>query len=208
MLSPFVGGKFKVTSIIGYRVHPITGDKTSPHFGLDLVGLSSKEITCVKSGTVVRSLIITDKSNATWQWGNYVAIQDEDGYTIYYCHMSKRLVQAGAKVKAGDVIGIEGATGQATGSHLHLEMRRGTRKCALPAVNTDICNVATLLGIKNMVGTYVISEPVKQVEDYTDIEEIIKKAKLMDLWKVRMKEFEKRYPYGSLFWKRIKDQLK
>lgn len=158
-LTPFEGGKFRVTSIIGYRTHPITGAKSSPHYGLDLVGESSKNIIAIAPGIVGYSGIVPQSSgDATWQWGNYVRIDGDDGYKYYYCHMSKRLVTVGQRVKVGDILGVEGATGQATGSHLHLEKRKGARKCLLPAADSDDCNVATQLGIPNVVGSYEVAD--------------------------------------------------
>ena len=145
---PFESQKCKLTSRYAYRTHPITGVYKF-HPGIDLVGIDTtngdgEKIVAVHDGTVARSRIVTDKSNATWEWGNYIAITGTDGVTIYYCHLQHRLVQAGTKVKAGDVIGIEGATGQATGVHLHFECRRGT---------TPI-DPAEYLGIANAAGTY------------------------------------------------------
>lgn len=147
---PYKSQKCRLTSKFGYRIHPIT-NRREFHGGVDLVGVGSDEIVAVKGGTVVRSRIVTDKSNATWQWGNYVAIQGDDGRTIYYCHLAKRLVKQGDKVKAGDCIGIQGSTGQSTGNHLHFEVRKGT--------NQE--NAADYLGISNSVGTYSSTEPVK-----------------------------------------------
>jgi hypothetical protein len=67
--------------------------------------------------------MITDKSNKTWEWGNYIVIQGEDGLMYYLCHLAERRVSVGKKVKAGDEIGAEGSTGYSTGSHCHLEVR-------------------------------------------------------------------------------------
>lgn len=140
---PFKSQKCRLTSRYAYRVHPIT-NKYQFHGGIDLVGVGSDQIVAVHDGTVVRSRIVTNKADATWQWGEYIAIQGTDGVTIYYCHLKERLVQVGAKVKAGDVIGIQGMTGLATGEHLHFETRRGGTRI----------NAADYLGIKNEAGTY------------------------------------------------------
>ena len=64
---------------------------------------------------------------------------------IYYCHLDKRLVNAGETVKAGDRIGVEGNTGYSAGRHLHFEVRNAAGK-ATPA--------AAVLGIPNRVGEY------------------------------------------------------
>ena len=136
-------GNIKLTSPYGMRSDPFTGARTM-HGGLDLVGQESKEIRAVTDGSVVRSRMVTDKSNTTWQWGNYVAVDCGGGIVIYYCHMSRRLVNVGQRVKAGDVLGIEGATGRATGSHCHFEVRR----------NGTAINAADYLGIENKVGYF------------------------------------------------------
>lgn len=158
MITPYEGGQFKVTSIIGVRSIPSLGLYNDIHYGLDIVGLSSKNILAVKAGKVISSLIITDKSNATWQWGNYICINSPDGINTYYRHLAKRLVKVEDAVKVGDVIGIEGATGQVTGSHLHIEMRKGNEKCRIPAIINDPCNVATAIGIQNAVETYIVPQ--------------------------------------------------
>lgn len=149
LVLPYQSNKCRLTSRFGYRTHPVTGQKNSFHGGVDLVGMKTAAgagdiITAVRGGVVVRSQIVTDKRNATWQWGNYVAILGDDGATIYYCHLAKRYLSEGQKVQAGDQVGIEGATGQATGQHLHFEVRRGNQRV----------NAADYLGIDNEPGTY------------------------------------------------------
>ena len=147
-------GKFKVTSPFGKRTLNGVADN---HKGIDVVGLDNKNVCAVVGGKVVSSLIITDKSNRTWEWGNYVRIDGDDGKRYYYCHLSKRLVKAGQRVKAGDHIGIEGNTGYSFGSHCHFEVRTSS------GVSID---PAPFLGIKNAVGTY--NAPKLTAEDYID----------------------------------------
>jgi murein DD-endopeptidase MepM/ murein hydrolase activator NlpD len=53
-----------------------------------------------------------------------VVIDDGNGYRSVYAHLSKATVEAGDAVAAGDVIGLEGATGRATGCHLHYSLIR------------------------------------------------------------------------------------
>jgi len=53
-----------------------------------------------------------------------VVIDDGDGYRSEYVHLNQADVEAGQTVKAGDVIGLEGATGFATGCHLHFTLIR------------------------------------------------------------------------------------
>lgn len=113
-------GKFTVTSPFGWRM---LNGKSENHKGIDVVGLDSKRICAVRGGVVGASQIITDKSNRTWEWGNYIRIDGDDGMKYYYCHLSERLVSVGQRVHRGDHIGIEGNTGYSFGSHCHFEVR-------------------------------------------------------------------------------------
>lgn len=137
-------GKFKVTSPFGQRI--LNGSKDN-HKGIDVVGLDDKYVCAVTSGVVRSSCIITDKSNPTWQWGNYVRIDGDDGRQYFYCHLNKRLVSVGKRVNAGDHIGVEGNTGYSFGAHCHFEVRNAS------GVSVD---PAPFLGITNKVGTYGI----------------------------------------------------
>ncbi len=132
---------FRITSPYGVRTDPITGEVGIFHSGLDLVG-EDKTVCAIRGGTVLVSQIVTDPADRTWEWGNYVAIAGDDGYVIYYCHLAERWVKAGDTVTAGTPIGVEGATGRVTGSHLHLEVRR----------NNAPLSPADYLGILNAVG--------------------------------------------------------
>ncbi len=134
-------GRFKVTSPYGTRT---LNGKTETHNGIDVVGMDSKYVCAVVGGVVGASLIITDKNDRTWEWGNYVRIDGDDGKAYYYCHLDKRLVTRGKRVKAGDHIGIEGNTGYSFGSHCHFEVREG-------GVSGD---PSPALGIENKPGVY------------------------------------------------------
>ncbi len=134
-------GKFKVTSPFGRRV---LNGQPGDHKGIDVVGLGDKHVCAVVSGTVAASTMILDKSDRTWEWGNYVRVDGVDGRRYYYCHLSKRLVKVGQQVKVGDHLGIEGNTGYSFGSHCHFEVRE----------NGVSINPAPFLGIPNKAGTY------------------------------------------------------
>lgn len=56
-------------------------------------------------------------------YGNVIIIRHENGIETFYAHLSKRNVQEGDWVNAGDVIGLGGNTGRSTGPHLHFETR-------------------------------------------------------------------------------------
>ena len=132
-------GDVRVSSPFGWRT--MNGERVY-HKGIDLVG-TEKTVRAVVGGVVGQSILITDPKNRTSEWGNYVRVDGEDGRLYYYCHLSKRLVDRGAKVSVGDAIGIEGSTGKSTGSHLHFEVRE----------NGKSIDPTTIIGIRNAVGT-------------------------------------------------------
>ena len=97
------------------------------HNGVDLVGMESKILYAPCDGKVIQSRIVErkeDDTDDTWEWGNYIAINTDDGYTVYMCHMKERNVEVGDTVKLGDVVGVEGNTGYSFGSHCHFEIRK------------------------------------------------------------------------------------
>ena len=73
-------GKFKVTSPFGRRT---LNGKPDDHRGIDVVGLTDKHVCAVAGGRVVSSTIITNKSDRTWEWGNYVRVDGDDGRRYY-----------------------------------------------------------------------------------------------------------------------------
>ena len=136
MILPYKG-EVRVSSPFGWRT--LSGKRVY-HKGVDLVG-TDKTVRAVVGGVVGQSILITDPTNRTSEWGNYVRVDGEDGRQYYYCHLSKRLVSRGDKVSVGDALGIEGSTGKSTGSHLHFEVRESGKSIDPTAI----------LGIKNIV---------------------------------------------------------
>lgn len=68
----------------------------------------------------------TGKVRVSKYWGafgNLVVIRHDNGLETFYAHLSKRNVEVGDWVNAGDVIGLGGSTGRSTGPHLHFETR-------------------------------------------------------------------------------------
>ena len=68
----------------------------------------------------------TGKVRVSKYWGafgNLVIIRHDNGLETFYAHLSKRNVEVGDWVNAGDVIGLGGSTGRSTGPHLHFETR-------------------------------------------------------------------------------------
>jgi len=106
--------KMEVTSPYGMRADPINPKKKKKkHRGVDFRGAVGDDVFAVGPGEV----LLAGWGGAT---GNAVVIRHPGGYTSQYFHLSKVSMQAGATVKAGDKVGEVGATGRATGPHLHL----------------------------------------------------------------------------------------
>ncbi|MGC4848342.1 M23 family metallopeptidase [Micromonospora sp. DT15] len=89
------------------------------HAGIDLALPSGTPIHAAAAGTV------TQAGDASDGYGNSVFIDHGNSYLTHYAHQSRIAVTVGQKVKAGQVIGYEGATGDATGPHLHFEVHQG-----------------------------------------------------------------------------------
>lgn len=103
-----------ITSKFGYRISPIT-NKYSLHSGLDIAAAENTEIHSAYDGVVIKAEY--HEIN-----GNYIVIKHSDTLKTTYNHCNKLLVKEGEKVKKGDVIALVGATGYATGNHLHFEV--------------------------------------------------------------------------------------
>ena len=103
-----------VTSEFGERVHPIYGT-VSFHSGKDLAAPEGSPIYAALDGEVIAAGV-GDMS------GNYVKLRHANGLETLYCHCSALNVDAGVRVRKGDVIAFVGQTGLATGPHLHFEV--------------------------------------------------------------------------------------
>ncbi|MEU8777421.1 M23 family metallopeptidase [Streptomyces sp. NPDC048606] len=87
------------------------------HTGLDFAAPTGTPVKAVGAGKVI---------SAGWSgaYGYRIVLQLSDGTEVWYCHLSSMSVTSGS-VGAGDTIGRVGATGNVTGAHLHLEVRKG-----------------------------------------------------------------------------------
>lgn len=95
------------------RLHPIY-KTTRPHRGTDYAAPTGTPVFASGDGRVV-------ESGYTRANGNYVVIRHSDKYTTKYLHLHKRKVREGQRVVQSQLIGTVGATGAATGPHLHYE---------------------------------------------------------------------------------------
>lgn len=106
--------KIQITSTFGTRRDPFTKEKAY-HSGLDLQA-NYENVYSMFDG-----IVETIGSNS--RSGNFIVMRYGE-YTVGYCHLSRRYVNEGDSVYAGDAIGVSGCTGRATGPHLHLSCRK------------------------------------------------------------------------------------
>ena len=116
MKTPVDGAR--LSSRFGMRRHPILG-YTRLHRGLDFAAPRGTPIYAAGSGTIVAL-------GRNGDYGKYIRIRHRNGYETAYAHMNgyARRLKKGARVKQGQIIGYVGATGLATGPHLHYEVLR------------------------------------------------------------------------------------
>jgi murein DD-endopeptidase MepM/ murein hydrolase activator NlpD len=105
----------RVTSEFGYRVHPIYRSRRL-HAGIDIGAPSGTPIAASNAGVVIFA-------GTQGGYGRTVIVDHGGGITTLYAHQSKIGAGNGQAVARGDIIGYVGATGTATGNHLHFEVR-------------------------------------------------------------------------------------
>jgi hypothetical protein len=120
------GWALPVRSPLGTPYHQRGGMWSSGyHTGIDFPVPVGTTIKTAGPGTVV-------SAGPGGPYGNQVIIRHSDGMYSQYAHLSSLTVPAGQKIKAGQKIGLSGATGNVSGPHLHMEIRSS------PAYGTDI----------------------------------------------------------------------
>lgn len=110
-----------VSSGIGMRTHPKTGEKGTFHKGIDIARNDksvSPPIYAAEDGVVT-------EAHRTSSYGLMVKIKHDNGIETLYAHLSSLKVEVGDEVRRGQPIGIMGTTGMSTGVHLHFEVYEG-----------------------------------------------------------------------------------
>ncbi len=103
------------TSPFGYRINPLTGQPGEFHWGQDFAAADGTRIYSADAG-VVRAA-----GWHPWGGGNRVEVDHGNGLVTTYNHMKAAAVKTGDSVESGQVVGVVGQTGSATGPHLHFE---------------------------------------------------------------------------------------
>ena len=111
------GYTFPLANGVEYEVSSGVGPRWgSTHRGTDIAVPEGTEVHSLSSGTVLHA-------GPADGYGQWVQIQQDDGYIVTYGHVSKYdYFQEGDRVNAGDVVALSGNEGDSTGPHLHLQI--------------------------------------------------------------------------------------
>lgn len=106
----------RLTDGFGVRHNPFGKRASEFHSGQDIAAPKGTAVTACADGTI---------TFAGWihSYGDVVIIEHKNGVSTRYGHLSRILVSVGQTISGGEEIGEVGATGRATGPHLHFEMR-------------------------------------------------------------------------------------
>ena len=137
---PFTGD-FRITSTYGQKGNLWS---TGIHQGIDLVGITSQYVYSICEGVIERA------GYDNGGFGNYVRIKENGTENrIYLAHLEKIYARIGQQVTYTTIVGLMGATGNATGSHTHIEIREFQNGIAVKKLNP-----AAYMGIPNKIGSY------------------------------------------------------
>ena len=135
IIEPYLGGSGAAQP--GFFVNPLPGGLITQGIhgwnAVDIGAARGTPIYAAAGGTVIIA-----RNNGAWNggYGNYVVITHGNGTQTLYAHMTHSIVSPGQTVSAGETIGYVGATGQATGPHLHFEVRGAKNPFASCRVNS------------------------------------------------------------------------
>ncbi|HSR67674.1 MAG TPA: M23 family metallopeptidase [Acidobacteriota bacterium] len=104
-----------LADVFGWRDDPFSQSREF-HGGVDISGPQGTAVVATADGQVLRTDFTSD-------YGRLIIIDHRFGLSTRYAHLSQILVEEGARVKRGDVIGYVGLSGRATGPHVHYEVR-------------------------------------------------------------------------------------
>ena len=104
-----------VNSVFGKR-RLLNGKPKSPHSGTDYRSPAGTPVRVISAGRVVLT-------GDFFYTGLTVVVDHGEGLLSLYAHLSKTMVETGAALEPGEVLGLVGSTGRSTGAHLHLTVR-------------------------------------------------------------------------------------
>lgn len=98
----------------------VSPSRPNTHHGMDFIAKIGTPVMASADGVVIAS---TDLDAGGAKYGKTILVAHANGFASFYAHLDRRVVASGDTVKAGQVIGMSGATGKVTGPHLHFEVR-------------------------------------------------------------------------------------
>ncbi len=104
-----------MTAGFGHRRSPFTGQRQM-HEGVDISNSAGTPIIAPADGIVTYT-------GPLGAFGNAISVNHGNKISTFYAHLQQQKVTQGQRVRRGDVIGLVGATGRATGPHLHYEIQ-------------------------------------------------------------------------------------
>jgi murein DD-endopeptidase MepM/ murein hydrolase activator NlpD len=104
-----------ISDVFG-SVRIFNGKTSSPHLGLDFRVPTGTPVEAMNDGTVLLA-------RPLYFEGNFIVLDHGQGLLTLYLHLSEFKVKEGDQIKRGQVIGLSGGTGRATGPHLHAAVR-------------------------------------------------------------------------------------
>lgn len=106
-------------AIVTQKFRPHRAPSRRRHQGIDLAAPANSPISAIDNGIVIYA------GQGFSGYGRLVIIEHPPyGYQSYYAHLSRFEVQKGDLVQKGELVGLMGRSGRATGVHLHFEIRK------------------------------------------------------------------------------------
>ena len=153
----------RISSNFGMRKHPIHGRFTG-HKGVDYAAPTGTPIHATADGTV--QFIGTQRG-----YGKTIVLAHHGKYSTLYAHQSRyaKGLKKGSKVTQGDLIGYVGATGWATGPHLHYEFRINNKP--VDPLSVDLPVARALEGSEREAFTQVVAQYRDQIQLVAQLQE-------------------------------------
>ncbi|MEQ1776102.1 MAG: M23 family metallopeptidase [Burkholderiales bacterium] len=149
------------------RFHPILGIWRA-HRGVDYAAPMGAKVMAVADGVI-------DFAGARGDYGNLIVLRHQDAFMTFYGHLSEFApgIAVGGKVEQGQVIGLVGMTGLATGPHLHFEFH--TRDAAgawnaVPAPDVLESTVSAAPGFADVVRDYRVRLSVAETAKFVTLD--------------------------------------
>lgn len=125
------------------------------HDGIDFRAATNSNVYACADGEVY----MVHDGTAGHAYGIHVRIRHHDGYRTVYAHLNQPLVHTGQVVKAGEIIGLAGNTGNAAHSHLHLALKKeGATRAGLTDYPADLIDPTPFL-VERPVGRPAFQRP-------------------------------------------------